>query len=145
MQIGRSILRYTLLLNEHSASFKPLVELSNGEKTSRLLEKTDVRGCTALYFAIEFNGWEILACLCACGLSLDVKDSLQRTVLRYAAWTGEAEVMDVLSQQDLSVIDSAALDSYGRTAEQCFIDLRHDVGPKTTAAFQRLVTAASGQ
>ena len=120
-----------------------LMELCGEQQLSRLREATDVRGRTALYFAIEFNQWEILTYLCARGLHLNVKDDLQRTVLHYAAWTGEAEVMDVLSQQDRSGIDSGAMDSYGRTAEQCFTSLRHDVRAKTTEAFQRLVAAAS--
>ncbi|KAL9632111.1 MAG: hypothetical protein Q9204_003929 [Flavoplaca sp. TL-2023a] len=121
-----------------------LMELLDNERRSRLLKTTDERGRTALYFAIEFNRWEILAYLCAQGLPLDSKDSLQRTVLHYVAWTGEAEVMDTLSRQDLSGIDPGALDSYGRTAEQCFIDLRHDVAAETKVKFQRLMTAARG-
>ncbi|KAI9797365.1 MAG: hypothetical protein M1833_005545 [Piccolia ochrophora] len=120
-----------------------LMELCDEQRLSRLLEAIDVRGCTVVYFAIEFNQWRILTDLCARGLRVDVKDNLQRTILHYAAWTGEAEVMDVLSQQDLSSVDLGALDSYGRTAEQCFTSLRHDVKTNTTEAFQRLMAAAS--
>ncbi|MCJ1224822.1 hypothetical protein MMC12_001468 [Toensbergia leucococca] len=119
------------------------MEMCHGEQLSRLIETTDERGRNALYFAIEFNQAENFAYLCAHGLRLDVKDNLQRTIIHYAAWTGEAEVMDVLSQQDLSAIDLMALDSYGRTPEECFTSLRHDVRVETTEAFQRLLVAAS--
>lgn len=116
-----------------------LMELCDEQQLSCLREATDERGRTALYFAIEFNQGENLAYLCAHGLRLDVKDSLQRTVLHYAAWTGEADVMDALSQQDLSIIDSNALDNNGRTAQQCFTSLRGNVKLETKEAFQRLM------
>lgn len=120
-----------------------LIVSSNEEQVARLLKANDVRGRNALYFAIEFNRSEIFSYLCARGVSLNVKDGLQRTLLHYAAWTGQAEVMDVMAQQDLSGIDLMALDNYGKTAEQCFASLRQDVSHVTIAAFQRLLAAAS--
>ncbi len=112
------------------------------ERPSGLLEIIDERGRSALYFAIEFNQSEIFTYLCVRGLSLTIKDRLQRTLLHYAAWTGEAEVMNMLNQQDLSEIDLGALDSYGQTAQQCFSSLRHEVAGKTIEAFRCLVAAA---
>ena len=122
-----------------------LIEFSNEDHLARLLNAEDVRGRNALYFAIEFNKPDIFSYLCARGVPLNVKDSLQRTLLHYTAWTGQAEVMDVMSQQDLSGIDAMALDSYGKTAEQCFNSLRQDVAHVTTATFQRLLAAASSK
>ena len=118
------------------------MKLPDPQVLSHLLELTDARGCTVPYFAIEFNRADVLCYLCAHGLTLDIKDNLQRTLLHYSAWSGKAEVMDALSQQDLSAIDPGALDSYGRTAEQCFQILRHDVDAKMMKAFQQLVAAA---
>lgn len=123
-----------------------LVESSEGEgegdRMASLLETRDARGRSPPCFAIEFNRWEVLDYLCKRGVSLDIKDGLHRTLLHYAAWTGQAEAMDVLSRQDLSGIDPAALDSLGQTAEECFNHLRKDVRATTAEAFQRLLATA---
>lgn len=96
---------------------------------SSLLETNDVCGCIAPYSAIECNRWEVFDYFCSRGLSISAKDSPQLTLLHYAAWTGQAESMDILriSNQDLSGLDHAELDSLKQMVNEYYTDLREHV------------------
>ena len=71
---------------------------------------------TILLFALYWNSHAVLPILLESGARTDVVDARQATILHHAARYADLETLTILSNHDLGIINVAAVDDAGNTA-----------------------------